>query len=65
VLRIFSECCELMKLCNINCLDPVFRHTVVIFIRHCYDAAVISPNCGTLKTAGPGVAAPVAHLNIC
>ena len=26
---ITSECCELVKLCDINCSDPVFfRHTV-------------------------------------
>jgi len=28
--KILSECCELMKLCDINCSCPVFlRHTVV------------------------------------
>jgi len=32
VSKIISKCCELVKLCHINCSGPVFlRHTVVQF----------------------------------
>ena len=27
--KIISERCELVKLCDINCIGPVFRHTVL------------------------------------
>jgi len=29
VPKIISERCELVKLCDINCIGPVFRHTVL------------------------------------
>ena len=33
MLKIVSECCELMKLCRINRSGPVFlRHSVVVIV---------------------------------
>ena len=57
--KIISECCELVKLCHINCSGPVFLDTLYIYVqwrtnRKSYVLYRTAPFLMTLNTPTPG-----------
>ena len=56
--KIISECCELVKLCHINCSGPVFLDTLYIYVqwrtnRKSYMAYRTAPFSMTLNDSYP------------